>query len=181
MKFSKIDLKLKEMKPVIPVFTGHTQTILGHIVPSKTRPIKYKEHILKLADGDELLLKYFDNKSNVTISLYHGLAGDSDADYIRRSAQIADELKWNIVLVNHRGANAKAKSKRTYHSGRGEDASAVITWARKKFKDSHQVGVGFSMSGSILLNLLTGRFGDEKPDYAVIVNAPLDLKKRPFF
>ena len=33
------------------------------------------------------------------------------------------------------------------------------------------------MSGSILLNLLCGRYGKEQPDIAVVVNAPLDLKK----
>lgn len=32
------------------------------------------------------------------------------------------------------------------------------------------------MSGSILLNLLTGRSGSEQPDFAVVVNAPLNLE-----
>ena len=128
-----------------------------------------------MPDGDELFLFYCDNKGDTTLSLYHGLAGDSTADYIRRSADLAADLGWNIVLVNHRKAHPKAKAKLTYHSGRGEDASEVIRWARQKFSGTRQVALGFSMSGSILLNLLSKRYGTELPDFGIVVNAPLDL------
>ena len=175
MQFKKIDLNLQTFVPLLPIATGHSQTILGHIVPSKTSLLPLKEHILKLPDGDELLLQYIDRKSKRTLSLYHGLAGDSTADYIRRSADLAGELGWNVVMVNHRAAHPKAKALKTYHSGRGEDASAVIEWSKKTFPDSVQIALGFSMSGSILLNLLTERYGHVQPDVAVVVNAPLDL------
>jgi uncharacterized protein len=175
LQFSKIDLNLQTFVPLLPVATGHTQTILGHIVPSKTSLLPLSEHILKLPDGDELLLQYIDRKSNKTLSLYHGLAGDSSAYYIRRSANLALELGWNVVMVNHRSAHPKAKALKTYHSGRGEDASAVIEWSRKVFPNTVQIALGFSMSGSILLNLLTERYGHVQPDVAVVVNAPLDL------
>lgn len=181
MNFNNIDLHLKKINPLVPFLTGHTQTILGHIIPSPTPAINYNEHILGLPDGDKLFLEYKDNNSQFTISLYHGLAGDSNADYIRRTATLAQHLGWNIVLVNHRRANSKAHSKLTYHSGRGEDAAEVIKWSRLQFPNSTQVAVGFSMSGSILLNLLTERYGHEQPDYAVTVNAPLDLKKAALF
>jgi uncharacterized protein len=174
-EFAEINLNLSQLVPVVPLLTGHTQTVLGHIMPSKPFKIKFTDYILKLDDGDELLLEYFDNKSDYTISIYHGLGGDSQADYIRRSANLAHDLGWNIILVNHRGANPKAQSKKTYHSGRGEDAGAVIKWARDQFPKSRQIALGFSMSGSILLNLLTNRYGADLPDQAIVVNAPLNL------
>lgn len=163
------------MQPLCPVFTGHTQTVLGHIVPSVTKPLRFKEHILVLPDGDELFLLYLDNKSDTTLSLYHGLAGDSSADYIRRSADLGHAHGWNLVLVNHRKVHPKAKAKKTYHSGRGGDADSVLRWSRDKFKGSRQVALGFSLSGSIMLNLLTSRYGSEQPDFGIAVNAPLDL------
>jgi predicted alpha/beta-fold hydrolase len=175
LQFSKINLNLETFIPLVPIATGHTQTILGHIVPSRTSLLNLTESVLKLPDGDELLLQYIDRKSHKTLSLFHGLAGDANADYIRRSADIAGELGWNVVLVNHRAAHPKAKALKTYHSGRGEDASCVIEWARKTFPNSVQIALGFSMSGSILLNLLTERYGKVQPDVAVVVNAPLDL------
>lgn len=175
-RFSDNKLSLLDFQPVIPVFTGHTQTVIGHIVPSITVKRNYSEHILVLPDGDELYLLYCDLKGPVTVTLGHGLGGSSDADYIRRTADLAVAIGWNVILVNHRRASYKAKAKKSYHSGRGEDWSAVLEWSRELFKGSRQVAVGFSMSGSILLNLLCGRSGSEQPDYAVVVNAPLNLK-----
>lgn len=177
LEFSKIDLKLNPFIPFVPLSTGHTQTVLGHIVPSENADFTLTEVILELADGDELLLEYCDNKSDHTISIYHGLGGDSRADYIQRSAVLAGQLGWNVILVNHRGANNKARAVRTYHSGRGEDADAVLRWARKKFGNSRQIALGFSMSGSILLNLVTRRHGEIQPDFAIVVNSPLDLAR----
>jgi len=82
-------LHLLELQPVIPVFTGHTQTVIGHIVPSVTEKRSYSEHLLKLPDGDELYLLYSDQRGPVTVTLGHGLGGSSDADYIRRTAALA--------------------------------------------------------------------------------------------
>lgn len=164
------------MQPVLPVFTGHTQTVLGHVVRSITINRNYAEHILKLPDGDELYLLYFDQQAATTVIVGHGLGGSSDADYVRRTADVVAAKGWNVILVNHRLAHPKAKAKKSYHSGRGEDLSAVLEWSRLHFKGSKQIAVGFSMSGSILLNLLCGMNGNEKPDFGIVVNAPLDLK-----
>lgn len=177
MSISKLSLPLNPFVPFVPVMTGHTQTVLGHILPSQYPAFPFSEHVLPLPDGDELLLEYVDNDSPFTISLYHGLAGDAQSDYIRRTAILANRMKWNVIRVNHRGVSLKARAAYTYHCGRGEDAAAVIRWARQRFRGSRHVAVGFSMSGSILLNLLTGRFGDEQPDFGVVVHAPLDLAK----
>ncbi len=170
-----MNLHLKEFVPLLPVWTGHSQTLLGHLIPSDPVRSKTQKHILKLADGDELLLEFINKKSNFTISIYHGLGGNGQSDYMRRTANLALALGWNVILVNHRLASSEAKAQKGYHSGRGDDAEAVLLWARKNFKESIQVAVGFSMSGSILLNLLTRRYGTHQPDFAICVNAPLKL------
>ena len=175
MQFSRIELPLKKFEPIFKFNSGHTQTILGHILPSKTKKYDFVEHVLDLPDGDSLFLQYVDRKSKTTVSIFHGLAGNSESDYMRRTADVASAKGWNIILVNHRGAHPKANAVKTYHSGRGDDASAVLSWAKKRFVGSRQIAVGFSMSGSILLNLITGKIGTEMPDFAVVVNAPLDL------
>lgn len=170
-----LDLELPTFEPYLSFATGHTQTLLGHIVPSPEISFAVSRELLTLPDGDQLLLEYADRKSSHTLSLFHGLAGDTGSDYIRRSALVAYNLGWNVLMVNHRGVK-NTFSKKTYHSGRGEDIAAVLGWARLFFSGTVQVAAGFSMSGSILLNLLTGRAGQEKPDFAVIVNAPLNLE-----
>lgn len=176
MEFCSIDLKLKDFSPIIPVWTGHSQTILGHLIPSELVKENLKSHILTLNDGDQLFIEYVDRNSDYTLSIFHGLGGHGRSDYMRRSANLAAALNWNVVLVNHRLAHPKAEAKKSYHSGRGDDAAAVVEWARLRFKkNSVQVALGFSMSGSILLNLLTERFGQHQPDFAICVNAPLKL------
>ena len=169
------DLNLLPFRPLVSAWTGHSQTLLGHLIPSAALNAVFKQEVVTLSDGDELLLEYKSGTADITLSIYHGLGGDSQSDYVRRAANIALTLGWNVVLVNHRCVSVLAQAKRSYHSGRGDDAEAVIIWARKKFVGSKQVALGFSMSGSILLNLLTGRYGKLTPDVAIVINAPLDL------
>lgn len=175
-KFGSLDLQLKPFVPYLKFWTGHSQTILGHVVPSPVFDFSLQQEILTLHDGDQILVEYVAGTQPYTLSVYHGLGGSAQADYMRRSARVAQELGWNIILVNHRAASSVAVAQKSYHSGRGEDAEFVIQWARQKFHGTKQVALGFSMSGSILLNLLTRRYGHEQPDVAVVVNAPLDLK-----
>ncbi len=170
-------MQLLPFRPLIPGWTGHTQTLLGHLLPSAPLAANFDSAVLTLADGDQLLLEYKKGTKDIAISIYHGLGGDAQSDYVRRSANIALSLGWNVILVNHRCVSEKAKAKKSYHSGRGDDAEAVVAWARNKFLGSKQIALGFSMSGSILLNLLTGRYGKLTPDVAIVVNAPLDLNR----
>lgn len=175
-KFGSLDLQLKPFVPYLKYWTGHSQTILGHIVPSPKFPFELQKEILILPDGDQLLIEYHQGLAPFTLSVYHGLGGDSKADYMQRSAIQAHALGWNVILVNHRAASTLAQAKKSYHSGRGQDAEFVIQWARQKFPATKQIALGFSMSGSILLNLLTRRNGNKQPDAAIVVNAPLNLQ-----
>lgn len=173
----KTQLEIEEFQPLFNFFTGHTQTVLGHIMPSNPLGFAVEKEIFNLADSDQIQLEYKQGSQPYTLSLFHGLGGDAQADYIRRSAAIAFDMGWNVILVNHRGSLPHLKANKTYHSGRGEDAEQVIAWARKKFPNTKQFALGFSMSGSILLNLLSYRHGYEQPDAAVVVNAPLRLDR----
>ncbi len=177
MKLKDLELELKKFKPSVPFWTGHTQTILSHLIKSRTLQHDLQTEILTLSDGDQLYIEYCEGSKPFTLNLFHGLGGNSRADYMQRTALVAIELGWSVVLVNHRAASEKAVAKKSYHSGRGEDAEFVIDWSRKKFPVSKQIAVGFSMSGSILLNLLSLRYGKLQPDFGVVVNAPLDLSK----
>ncbi len=176
-KFGKLDLGLTPFVPFFKFWSGHTQTVLAHIIPSPEIGFELQQEILTLRDGDQLHVEFHTGKVPITLSVYHGLGGNSRADYMRRSASLAKQLGWNVVLVNHRAASSQAISIKSYHSGRGEDAEQVISWCRKKFPGTTQVALGFSMSGSILLNLVTQRSGCDQPDFAIVVNSPLDLKK----
>ena len=181
MSISKFDLNLNVIEPFFNFKTGHSQTLIGHFVSTPDFIESFETHFVEFADGDKCGLKIYENKNpnkkNIVLSVYHGLAGDHKSDYMQRAARLAYDLGWSIVLVDHRGAGiAEGLAKYPYHSGRGEDISDVIRFLKYKFSGYVQVANGYSMSGSILLNLVSGRRGKIKPDYAIVVNAPIDLK-----
>lgn len=154
---------------------GHAQTIVSFCLPSRDKmPGEIK--ILPLPDGDRLALLYTPGKSNYVIYLFHGLTGSASASYMERIAKICSENGHSVYRVNHRGCGEGAGlAEHPYHSGRGEDISEVIAFGRKENPGKQHIAIGFSLSGNALLTLLTGLRGSVLPDYAISVNAPIDL------
>ena len=84
---------------------------------------KLKSHVLTLNDGDQLFIEYVDRNSDHTLSIFHGLGGHGRSDYMRRSANLAAALNWNVVLVNHRLAHSKAEAKKAIEELNGAEVS----------------------------------------------------------
>lgn len=166
---------MQAFEPIFTFETAHSQTLLGHFIKSDAVNAALTDVVLTLRDHDQLLLQILDQKSPRTAIIMHGLGSNSQADYIRRTANICLARGWNIVLVNQRGAHPKAQARLTYHSGRGKDLEDVLLWCRNNLPNTQLTAIGFSMSGSILLNLLCRRYGQHQPDFAISVNAPLKL------
>jgi predicted alpha/beta-fold hydrolase len=132
---------------------------------------------IPLPDGDRLIGFYLQGSSDLVVYLFHGLSGSTEGDYIRRTAQVAQSLGHSVLMMNHRGCGDGAGlAQGPYHSGRAEDISAVLDWGKEKFKKHKSLVVGFSLSGNALLLLLSGKRGSTQPDYAVSVNAPINLE-----
>jgi predicted alpha/beta-fold hydrolase len=112
------------------------------------------------------------------VILVHGLGGSADRDYMLRAAARFHAQGDSVLAVNHRGAGAgRGLARRPYHSGATGDLAAVFARARTLFPDHWHLGVGYSLSGNILL-LLLGQDAQcdlAKPDAAIAVNPPADL------
>ncbi|MBC7371155.1 MAG: alpha/beta fold hydrolase [Bdellovibrionaceae bacterium] len=155
----------------------HFHTLLAHFLPSPILTAKGERHLIRLDDGDQIAGYLHAGTSDYVVSLFHGLTGDSDADYMQRTAILYLAKGHSVFLVNHRGVDpAAGPTKEPYHSGRGEDISQVIGYLRKLMPSKKQIAVGFSMSGNMVLFLLAGRKGTELPDGAITVNAPINLQ-----
>lgn len=155
---------------------GHAQTLWAHFLNSPELSHFGDNLEVDLPDGDRLVCSILPGPSRLVVSLFHGLSGDKTSDYMQRTALLCQKLGHTVVLVNHRGAGEGAlHAKKPYHSGSTEDVSAVLGLLRKLFPKHRHVSVGYSLSGNILLCLLGGRGGPDKPDGAITVNAPLDL------
>ena len=169
-------LRLLPCKAPFWADSGHGQTLWAHFLKSPELENLGQNFEVDLPDGDRLFCFYHQGFTDVVVSLYHGLSGDVYADYMQRTAILCRQLGHTVVLVNHRGAGQGANHARNpYHSGRAEDVSEVLKVLRQKFPGKKQITIGYSMSGCIVLCLLGGYRGVEKPDGAITVNAPLNL------
>lgn len=157
---------------------GHSQTILGHLLPSPRLTQDGRRVELPLEGGDKLILFIYEGTTSVVVYLFHGLAGSSDSSYMHRSALLALRAGHTVILVNHRGCGAGTGLARgPYHCGRAEDLSAAIQYGREHFPRKRHLAVGFSMSGNALLLLLAGKRAALKPDAAISVNAPIHIER----
>lgn len=158
------------------IISGHLHTIIGHMIPSAKVGFPGEKHFVELPDGDRLVGFLYRGDSDIVISLYHGLSGDVEADYMQRTARHYLALGHSVFLVNHRGVGeGVGLAKNPYHSGRAEDISQVIYYLRELMPYKKQITAGFSMSGNIVLYLLSGQRGEHFPDGAITVNAPINL------
>jgi uncharacterized protein len=164
--------------PFVPwagIYSGHTQTLLGHLIPSIATPSTLKKEVIPLEDGDQMSVVLSLTDSPYVVLLSHGLGGNVKSDYMARTLRVAQKLNMSCVLINQRGADQSLAVKKSYHSGRGDDYGAVVKWIRQALPERKVIAIGFSMSGTILLNLLSGRCGSHLPDYGIAINAPLKL------
>lgn len=170
-------LKLQPCLPPWWARDGHSQTIAGHLIPSPKIMDPGERLEISVPGGDRLIAYANAGKSDFVVSLFHGLSGDITGDYMQRTSLLCAQLGHTCVRVNHRGAGEGLEHAReSYHSGRGEDISAVIEFLRARYPGKKQIAVGFSMSGNILLYLLSGQRGTEKPDGAIAVNGAINLE-----
>ncbi|MEQ1876552.1 MAG: alpha/beta fold hydrolase [Bdellovibrionia bacterium] len=172
-----MSIQLEPCVPPVWALTGHSQTLLGHLIPSELLLDKGKRVEVELGDGDRLVGRFLEGKSKTIVYFFHGLAGNTDAAYMHRSARVAQSLGHSVFLFNHRGCGEGAGlATQPYHSGRAEDVSKAIEFGRAQFPKHRHLAVGFSLSGNALLLLLTGKRGTTKPDAAIAVNAPINLQ-----
>lgn len=156
---------------------GHRQTLLGFLWPVPRLAETGEIWRIPLPDGDRLFARVHDLPSaSKILVLFHGLGGDIDSNYMHLSAALAAKLGWSCVRVNLRGAGEGfALAEGLYHSGRSEDVSDVLGAVRARWPGRTVVLAGFSLSGNVVLNLLGGYQGDQRPDAAVVFNPALHL------
>src|SRR5437868_3279480 len=152
--------------------SGHFHTLGAHFIPSEKISGPGEKHLVPLADGDRIHGYLYRGDSECVISLFHGLTGDIEADYMQRTALRYLAEGHSVFLVNHRGVGeGRSLAKNPYHSGRGEDISEVVRYLRQELPGKKQITVGFSMSGNMVLFLLAGQKGTHLPDGGITVNA----------
>ena len=163
---------------------GHAQTLLGHVLPSPGAFVgtDHGDHPIEivLEDGDTLIAFSLAPKGTprgVRVHLFHGLSGDVNSEYMRRTASVLVACGYEVWLINHRGCGeGEGLARGLYHSGKTEDMQAVLAHSRAAQcgDDLKHVVLGFSLSANVAL-LLSANHLRPAPDGVIAINPPMDL------
>ncbi|MBK9796021.1 MAG: thioesterase [Holophagaceae bacterium] len=158
--------------------SGHLQTILGNYLPGEPPAFPSEPFRIPLPDGDQLAGRHYPGETEVLTLVFHGLGGDDQAHYVRRTVAMARKLGHHVWTVNHRGCGeGRGLAKRPYHSGSGDDLGVTFAAARVRHPGLRQLAVAYSLSANALLLNLGGGLPEAvaTPDAAIAVNPPIDL------
>ncbi len=158
--------------------SGHLQTILGNYLPGELPAHPSEPFRILLSDGDQLAGRHYPGEKGVLTLVFHGLGGDDQAHYVRRTVALARRLGHHVWTINHRGCGeGRGLAKKPYHSGSGDDLGAAFAAARERHPDLRQLAVAYSLSANALLLNLGGGLpmAAARPDAAIAVNPPVDL------
>ncbi len=165
---------------------GHpnVQTLLGHFLPGPAITLPTREQILRLPDGDGLVL--YDNiptgwQAGRRIAvLVHGLCGSHDSPGVKRVAARLLAHGIRTVRIDLRGAGkALPLCRGFYHAGRSDDIRAVLQEVRRWSPESAVALIGISLGGALVLKTAGEALKHPIPyvERVAAMNPPIDLRR----
>ncbi len=170
--------------PLVP--GGQLQTLVAFAWHEASAFQADEQIHVPLDDGDELVLDLnhpqFPLDPCPLVYLIHGLGGSSESAYLLRLAQKLTRLGMRVIRHNHRGAGPHGeRARKIYHSGSSRDILKGLQTVAQRWPDSPLFPIGFSLSGTMLLNLLSWHRQElmDLPQLkaAMSVCAPIDLER----
>ncbi len=157
------------------MWNSHMETI----IPSMFFNVKeefYTSERLELNDGDFLDLDWVKNGNSKCIVLTHGLEGDSNRYYVKRTAKYFSERGWDVLAWNCRSCGGEMnRLPRFYHHGDTDDLETVIKEALRGTYGTVVLS-GYSMGGSMTLKYLGEKPRDSRIKGAVVYSVPCNLR-----
>jgi predicted alpha/beta-fold hydrolase len=163
-----------------PWLGGDLQTVAHRItyrdlpIPGIETPMQFP---LRDGSGDIMTGTLHDpGKGGPLVILLHGVAGCEDSIYIKESARHLVEQGRRVLRLNHRGAGSSlASCSVTYQCAGTAEIIDVLDTLPDGLTGQGIFLCGFSMGGTILLNMLADLDHDPRIRGAMTVSAPLDL------
>lgn len=173
-----------DFRPLPLLRSPHVQTLLGHLLPGRRMGRTTGEHIVRLADGDALVLH--DSippawRPGVPIAMIlHGLAGSHASSVVQRIACHLLDRDVRVVRLDLRGAGKGiALARRAYNAGCSEDVRAALAEVHRWAPESPLCLAGISLGGAIALKLAGEAGGRPVPGLARVaaLAPPIDLAR----
>lgn len=142
----------------------------------KSPQVSYVRERLELEDGDFLDLDKLLNGNKRCMILTHGLEGDADRYYVRRTADYFHKRGWDIYAWNCRSCSGEMnRLPRFYHHGETGDLDTIVQKALQSEYNEVML-FGYSMGGSMTLKYLGERKPNERIIGATVFSVPCNLR-----
>lgn len=161
---------------------GNAQTLAAALLPSPLVPYHAKRRLVKLPDGDRLML-HDDrpaewSRGEKAVLLIHGLGGTHASPYLVRIAEKLTRRGLRTFRMDLRGCGAGEDHARgAAHCGSWDDIRRAIDRVGQLCPGSPVDVVGFSLGGALALHV-AGRLAEQPCDHLAGVMAvcpPIDL------
>jgi len=158
------------------LINGHFDTIFPALFRKIKLFIQPQKHIIETPDDDFFDLDYYENGSENTVIISHGLEGNNQRPYVLGMVNAFTKNDWNVIAWSYRGCNGTInKTIKSYHSGFTEDLIEVIRFAGISNSIKNIALVGFSLGGNMTLRYFAQKNVSAKVKAGVAISAPLDL------
>jgi predicted alpha/beta-fold hydrolase len=171
-------------RPLPGLGNPHAQTILGTLWSGRVRPLQSRTHLVRLRDGDSLLL--YDSvpagwtSAGWAALVLHGLGGSHQSGTVRRMTAALLAEGFRVARVNLRGAGTGLPfARRLYHGGCSDDARAAAEFLAGLAPHTPLVLIGFSLGGNVALKLAGEAALHPLPGLGGVaaISAPLDMPR----
>lgn len=171
-------------RPLPLLGNPHVQTLLSACLPDWTTRIPADERLVRLPDGDVLVLQDsrpsgWHNGAPIAL-LVHGLSGSHASGYMRRIARLLLAQNVRVARTDLRGSGRGLHlARRSYHAGCSDDIRAAALDLKREAPASPLFLVGFSLGGNIVLKLAGEAAADPLPGLTRVaaVAPPIDLAR----
>ncbi|XP_074602783.1 phospholipase ABHD3-like [Brevipalpus obovatus] len=171
--------------PTLWCFDTHAQTAIANAIRGTLPDLKYKREIIKLPDGGEVSLDWYEgpphkdgsNENHRPIALFlPGLTGDSQTEYIKSLVPNAHALGYRAVAFNNRGRGGmKLLTARLYCAANCEDLECMLRHIKRKYPKAKIVATGVSLGGIVLCRYLVQSRANSLVDAAMLISVCYDL------
>jgi predicted alpha/beta-fold hydrolase len=145
-------------RPLPLLCNPHVQTVLGAYLPDYFGPSPDRDHLVRLPDGDALVLHDNQPRSwkqgDPLTLLIHGLTGSHASGQMRRMARLLIRRGVRTVRIDLRGTGKGFPfARQVYHGGRSDDIRAALLAMHAWSPTSPLLVLGVSLGGNLALKM----------------------------
>lgn len=156
---------------------ANLQSVVSMLIQSRLPPVHYRRQYLDLPDGGRLALDWLnEDLSGPVLLVAPGMAGDSQAPYLRSLIPLVKAMYCPCVVMNGRGrGGVPLTTPKITHMASVADLREVVEAIGRRFPNECLVAVGYSLGG-LLISLYLAEYGaDARIDAALAISTPFHL------